>query len=153
MEQIQKKKRGRPPKATATQSNIKKTINKNSESKSKKPDESAELQDKKHYFTKHHEDLIIKYKSAKTDKEKNELYKQIKPVLDEMVDKIVFTFKFNLLPNYEVLKDECKFFLITILEKFDPSKGYKAFAYFSVVTKNWFIHKVKTNKKSLVKLI
>ena len=32
---------------------------------------------------------------------------------------------------------------MTILDKYDPDKGSKAFSYFSVITKNWFIHKVK----------
>ena len=39
--------------------------------------------------------------------------------------------------------------LTTILNKYDPNKGSKAFSYFSVVTKNWFIHKVKRTKKRL----
>lgn len=62
-----------------------------------------------------------------------------------MVDKIVFTYKFTSLPNIEDLKEECKTWLTTILDKFDASKGSKAFSYFSVITKNWFIHKVKKN--------
>jgi len=33
------------------------------------------------------------------------------------------------------------------LGKYDPNKGSKAFSYFSVITKNWFIHKVKKNSK------
>jgi DNA-directed RNA polymerase specialized sigma subunit len=70
-----------------------------------------------------------------------------------MVNKIVFTYKFNTLPNIEDLKEECKIWITTILEKFDPSKGSKAFSYFSVITKNWFIHKVKKvnrqNKKEV----
>jgi hypothetical protein len=37
--------------------------------------------------------------------------------------------------------------LTTILNKYDPNKGSKAFSYFSVVTKNWFIHKVKRTQK------
>ena len=60
-----------------------------------------------------------------------------------MVDKIVYTYKFTTLPNIDELRDECKIWLTTILDKFDPSKGSKAFSYFSVITKNWFIHKVK----------
>ena len=60
-----------------------------------------------------------------------------------MVDKIVYTYKFTTLPNIDELRDECKIWLTTILEKFDVSKGSKAFSYFSVITKNWFIHKVK----------
>jgi len=39
--------------------------------------------------------------------------------------------------------------LITILDKYDPEKKSKAFSYFSVITKNWFIHKVKQNSKRL----
>jgi hypothetical protein len=70
-----------------------------------------------------------------------------------MVDKITYTYKFTTLPNIEVLKDECKIWLTTILDKFDPEKGSKAFSYFSVITKNWFIHRVKKNSKDLKKEI
>ena len=63
-----------------------------------------------------------------------------------MVDKIAYTYKFTSLPNIDVLKDDCKIWLTTILDKFDPTKGSKAFSYFSVITKNWFIHKVKKTK-------
>jgi DNA-directed RNA polymerase specialized sigma subunit len=68
-----------------------------------------------------------------------------------MVDKIVYTYKFNTLPNVDSLKEECKIWLVTILEKFDPSKGHKAFSYFSVITKNWFIQKTKKNKSKLIR--
>ena len=73
--------------------------------------------------------------------------KLIEPALSEMVDKIVFTYKFTNLPNIDYLRDECKIWLVTILDKFDPSKGSAAFSYFSVITKNWFIHKVKRQQK------
>jgi hypothetical protein len=64
-----------------------------------------------------------------------------------MVDKIVFTYKFTNLPNIDELREDCKVWLTTILEKYDPNRGSKAFSYFSVITKNWFIHKVKKNTK------
>jgi len=60
-----------------------------------------------------------------------------------MINKIVFTYKFTNLPNVSMLKDECEIHLITILSNFDATKGSKAFSYFSVITKNWFIAKVK----------
>jgi len=66
-----------------------------------------------------------------------------------MVDKIVYTYKFTNLPNIDYLKDDCKIWLTTILDKYDPNKKSKAFSYFSVITKNWFIHKVKKNSKRL----
>lgn len=103
---------------------------------------------KNHYFTQEHENAIIQYTQTICVKERTELYvKWIQPAFDEMVDKIVFTYKFTSLPNCEYLRDECKIWLMTILDKYDPSKGSKAFSYFSVITKNWFIHKVKKQQK------
>ena len=100
------------------------------------------------YFTQEHEDAIVKYCSTDDIREKTELYvKWIQPAFNEMVDKIVFTYKFTNLPNIDELRDDCKVWLTTILEKYDPNRGSKAFSYFSVITKNWFIHKVKKNTK------
>tara|TARA_R100000322_G_scaffold154190_2_gene112946 strand:+ start:313 stop:915 length:603 start_codon:yes stop_codon:yes gene_type:complete len=79
---------------------------------------------------------------------KEELYVTLlKPAFDQMVDKIVFTYKFTNLPNIDVLRAECKVWIVTVLDKFNPDKGSKAFSYFSVITKNWFIQKVKKNQK------
>ena len=101
-----------------------------------------------HYFTQVHEDAIVRYALSTSQREKTELYIQyIRPAFNEMVDKIVFTYKFTNLPNCDSLRDECKIWLMTILDKYDPNKGSKAFSYFSVVTKNWFIHKVKKQQK------
>jgi len=103
---------------------------------------------KNHYFTQEHEDAIIRYSQSACQREKTDLYVQfIRPAFNEMVDKIVFTYKFTTLPNCDSLRDECKIWLMTILDKYDPSKGSKAFSYFSVITKNWFIHKVKKQQK------
>ena len=98
------------------------------------------------YFTKVHENAILEYISCVDNKKKNELYQEIiRPVFVEMINKIVFTYKFGSLPNIEALKEECEIHLITILSNFDETKGSKAFSYFSVVTKNWFIARVKKN--------
>ena len=101
---------------------------------------------KRYYFTEVHEEAILKYCSSVDKKERTELYVvYIGPAFNELVDKIVFTYKFSNLPNIDLLREECKIWLTTILDKFDSSKGSKAFSYFSVITKNWFIHKVKKN--------
>ena len=101
---------------------------------------------KRLYFTQVHEDAIIAYNNTDYPKERTLLYaKYIQPAFNEMVDKIVFTYKFTNLPNIEDLREECKIYLTTILNKYNPDKGSKAFSYFSVITKNWFIHKVKKN--------
>ena len=101
-----------------------------------------------YYFTKEHENAIIEYVKTNDRYAKGKLYeKWIQPAFNEMVDKICFTYKFTSLPNVEYLRDDCKLWLITILEKYDPNKGHKAFSYFSVVTKNWFIQQAKKNSK------
>jgi hypothetical protein len=105
---------------------------------------------KNNYFTKVHENAIIEYALTDSRNIRSELYiKLIGPAFDELVDKIVYTYKFNTLPNIDYLKDDCKLWLITILDKYDPERKSKAFSYFSVITKNWFIHKVKQNSKRL----
>ena len=105
---------------------------------------------KRLYFTQEHEDAIIAYNNSTDSRERTMLYgKYIQPAFNEMVDKIVFTYKFTTLPNIEDLREECKIYLTTILHKYNPDKGSKAFSYFSVITKNWFIHKVKkTNQQN-----
>ena len=105
---------------------------------------------KRQYFTQVHENAIIRYNNSADARERSRLYVEyIQPAFNEMVDKIVFTYKFTSLPNIEVLREECKIYLTTILEKYNPDKGSKAFSYFSVITKNWFIHKVKkTNQQN-----
>mgnify|MGYP001481087752 CR=1 FL=1 len=104
----------------------------------------------KSYFTKDHENAIVAYCQTEDIKERTVLYiEYIQPAFDEMVDKIIYTYKFNNLPNIDSLKDECKIWLITILDKYDPTRGSKAFSYFSVITKHWFLHKTKkTSKKN-----
>jgi hypothetical protein len=119
-----------------------------------RPRGSRRPRKKNNYFTKLHEDAIVTYAISTCLKEKSHLYiSLIQPAFNEMVNKIIFTYKFNTLPNIESLSDDCKVWLTTILDKYDPNKGSKAFSYFSVVTKNWFIHKVKQNSKKLRKEI
>ena len=101
-----------------------------------------------HYFTSIHEQAIIDYAATRSKDKRTRLYIDlIQPAFNEMVDKIVFTYKFTTLPNCDSLRDECKVWLVTILDKYDPNKGSKAFSYFSVITKNWFIHRVKQQQK------
>jgi hypothetical protein len=103
------------------------------------------------YFTADHEEAIVEYcKEDCTQDRKNELYNTIiGPVFDELINKIVYTYKFNELPNFESLIEECKVWVVTILPMFNQSRGSKAFSYFSVSTKNWFIQKYKRRKLEL----
>ena len=101
---------------------------------------------KRDYFTEVHQEAIVRYATTTDFKERDKLYEElIEPAFSEMVDKIVYTYKFTNLANIGDLKAECKIWLTTILDKFDPDKGYMAFSYYSVITKNWFSQVRKKN--------
>ena len=103
-----------------------------------------------YYFTSVHEDAIVEYCSTECRGRREELYiEYIQPAFSEMVDKIIYTYKFTNIPNIDVLKDDCKIWLTTILSKYDPNRGSKAFSYFSVITKHWFIHQFKKNSNKV----
>ena len=61
------------------------------------------------------------------ERKNRSLRKLIQPAFNEMVDKIVFTYKFTTLPNINELRDDCKVWLTTILGKYDPNRKSKAF--------------------------
>ena len=108
------------------------------------------VKSQRNYFTQDHEEAILKYVASTSKEERTELYKiYIGPAFQEMVNKIVYSFKFTNLPNIEYLMDECKIWLITILDKYDTQKNSKAFSYFSVIVKNWFIQKTKKKAKAV----
>jgi len=117
-----------------------------------KPRKSKYSKKKNHYFTQVHEDAILEYIATDDRELRNELYRDlIGPALNEMVSKIIFTYKFTSLQNIDCLREECVIWLTTILDKYDPNKGSKAFSYFSVITKNWFIQKTKKQSKKIKK--
>ena len=62
---------------------------------------------KKIYFTKDHENAIVAYANTTDNKVRTQLYIQwIEPAFSEMVDKIVYTYKFTNLPNIDCLNHE-----------------------------------------------
>jgi hypothetical protein len=103
---------------------------------------------KNHYFTKDTEMAIVEYARTEDINLRTKLYiEHIQPAFNELVDKIVYTYKFTSLQNVDNHKEDCKIWLTTILDKYNPDRGTKAFSYFSVVTKNWFTHKAKKQTK------
>ena len=101
-----------------------------------------------HYFTQDTENAIVAYARTEDVGVRTKLYvEHIQPAFNELVDKIVYTYKYTSLQNINPLKEDCKIWLTTILDKYNPDRGTKAFSYFSVVTKNWFTHKAKKQAK------
>lgn len=110
------------------------------------------------YFTKETEDAIIAYSKTDSKELRNELYKtKIGPTLKELIDNVVQVYKFGSLPNISSSKEDCLFYLISVLNKFDNSKisprtnaTSSAFNYFTVITKHFFFALSKKNKKQKI---
>lgn len=103
----------------------------------------------KKYFTKENEDAIVEYISEQDQKKRDHLFDSlIYPVFCEIINNIVNVYKFNYLPNLEDRKMECVRLLAEKIHYFDPTLGFKAFSYFSVITKHWWLNEAKKYKKT-----
>src|SRR3990167_10510539 len=102
----------------------------------------------KDYFNSDTEKAIVEFqKELNLERKKDIFIKDIKPACDKLVENLVFVYKFHTLGQIDILKSDCVTMLFENLSKFDSTKGHKAFSYFNVIAKHWFIQKVKSNKK------
>lgn len=103
----------------------------------------------KKYFTKENEDAIVAYISEPLQTKRDALFNSlIYPVFCEIINNIVNVYKFNYLPNLDDRKMECVRLLAEKIHYFDPTLGFKAFSYFSVITKHWWLNEAKKYKKT-----
>ena len=100
------------------------------------------------YFNQDTENSIVKFQTEPDIEIKKKIFlEEIQPAFLKLIENIIFVYKFHTLGDLDILKNDCLSFLFETLYKFDGSKGHKAFSYFNVVAKNWFIQKVKIFKK------
>jgi len=111
---------------------------------------------KKPYFDRNAHDAIVKYQSKEKVEERNEIYiSEILPSFNKLAENLIFIHGFAKQSgtSYEVLKSDCVSFLFETLDKFDATRGSKAFSYFNVVAKNWLIIQSKKRTKNNRRLI
>lgn len=104
------------------------------------------------YFTRETEQAIVEYNQAQDAGERNRIYtEKIRHAFEKIAENIYNTFNF---PYNEVspqaFQEEAVSHMVTNMSKYDPSKG-KAFGYFSIVAKNWFILENNNNYKRFKK--
>ncbi len=102
------------------------------------------------YFGPDVDEKIVEYQNEKVVTEKNKIFESgIRPALMKLIESQLYMYGFWKIDDPEMLKNECLSNLYEILPKFDSSKGKKAFSYFNVVVKNWFIWKIREKNKRL----
>jgi len=107
------------------------------------------------YFNKDTHDAIVRYQIESDTSVREKIYvSEILPAFDKLAENLIFIHGFaKNADSYESLKSDCVAFLYETLEKFDPTRGTKAFSYFNVVAKNWLIIQSKKRTKRNQRLV
>lgn len=95
----------------------------------------------KMYFTQDTENAIVQY-SKEENKEKREIIynTRIKYPFDKLVENVFNTFKFSYFETGPLdVQKETVTHLVSNMDKYDQTTGFKAFSYFSVMAKNYLI--------------
>jgi hypothetical protein len=106
---------------------------------------------KRMYFDQDVQDAIVKYNEEVDSRVRNKIYQEeIAYAFDKLCENIINTFKFSYFDSqFQDVKQEVVSFLVLNLHKYDHTKGYKAFSYFSVVAKNYLILVNNSNYKKM----
>lgn len=110
----------------------------------------------KNYFTHDTELAIIKFVATEDIAERNKIYREeIHYALFKLTQNLIHTFKFYYTEetNLEDLQHEVITFLLTKLDRFDASKGAKAYSYFGTVAKRYLIASNQKNYKKRLELL
>ena len=110
--------------------------------------------ERKGYFYEEEESAFVKYLTTENYKEKNEIFNNILfPAFTKMIESIIR--RYNLYPPEETFQetfDDTISFLLSKIEHFDPSSGYKAYSYCGSVCKNYLICKINLYNKNLKRI-
>lgn len=102
------------------------------------------------YFGQEVDESIEKYCKETDVQIKNQIFDlEIRPAFEKLIESQIYLYKFYKIDDVDLLKSECLSSLYETIPKFDSSKGKKAFSYFNVVTKNWFVWKIREKNKKL----
>lgn len=102
------------------------------------------------YFTAETHRQIKIYLECEDVVEKHRIFcVGIKPALEKLIENQIYVYGFYTIDNVDTLKMEALTNLYEMLPKFDPDRGTKAFSYFNVVCKNWFIQKIREKDKNM----
>ena len=100
------------------------------------------------YFTKDTDKAIFAFTSSDDPHVKHAIFDaEIRPAFEKLIENLIFVYGFFNIDDVETLKKECLTNLYEMLPKYDYSRGTKAFSYFNVIAKNWFIQKAREKNK------
>lgn len=105
------------------------------------------------YFNKDTEKSLINFIAETCPKTREKIYgEEILPAMQKLVESLIFVYGFNspLVTTPELIDEGC-FFLYNTINKWDSTRGSKAFSYFNVVAKNFLINTSNSHRKKYFK--
>lgn len=104
--------------------------------------------ERKGYFYEKEEEAFVNYLTASTQEEREKIFQEcLHPAFTQMISSIIR--RYNLYPPEETFEetfDDTISFLMSKVDKFDPSSGYKAYSYCGTICKNYLILKINKYK-------
>jgi hypothetical protein len=103
------------------------------------------------YWSVEQERAIAAFIVEKNDENKEKIFREdIYKPLKKLVENIIFTYKlFRSDVEIRELQEDCMSFLITKMDRYDPSKGTRAFAFFGTIAKHYLMGEKKISYKNI----
>lgn len=100
------------------------------------------------YFGPDVDVAITDYQSTSDPYLKNQIFSErIRPAMMRLIENQMYMYHFFKIDDPEMLKNDALSFLFETIPKFNTEKGTKAFSYFNVVLKRWFVGKIRDKKR------
>jgi hypothetical protein len=104
---------------------------------------------KDNYFDIPEEEAVKKFLEAQTSEKRNEIYNTfLRKPLDKMISSIIRRYKlYRKDMTFEEIHNDTHSFLMTKVDKFNPSKNKKAYSYFGTICKNYLMGQIIKDQK------
>ena len=105
---------------------------------------------RKGYFYEEQEQAVADYIKTTDKNEKNKIFNQwLRPAFTKMIESIIRRYK--LMPpdeEFDETFNDTISFLMTKIDLFDPTKGFKAYSYCGTICKNYLLWKINNFNKT-----
>jgi hypothetical protein len=103
------------------------------------------------YWSGEQERAIAEFITEKDLEKRDEIFRlHLYKPLRKLVENIIFTYRlFRADVEIRELQEDCMSFLITKMDRYDPSKGTRAFAFFGTIAKHYLMGEKKISYKNI----
>lgn len=101
------------------------------------------------YFGDAQEEAVVRYLQSDSEEDKNKIFNEyLREPLIIMVESIIRRYKLYRKDfEFQDIHTDTMSFLITKINKFDPSKNHKAYSYFGTICKNYLMGTIQKDNK------